>query len=381
MLLALLAIIWLSYITRCGLALTNDSYDYLAAAQSLADEGIMRNREGKIYSDWPPLYSFCIYLFRLYSPERLAWLSLINFILSTFFLWQLLRAYYQNRALLRLGIFALILLGLPWQLVQQFAWSESGFLLLQILHFWFFYQYSQKRQSFYFWSLVIVAALLCLQRHVGIFWVATSALSLLAFPATHWKKRLSLAILYSGLAALPWLFWVAYAVYHRGWLFNPVLEGAFAAFGHNLVLYADSLSLWFLPAFIPLILRSLMMVSLLAAVIYSVYRQQDFFAFYLLLSILFYLFLMINMEASNFWEVERFVVPAYAPYLILIGKSLTNITLKPKYIIGLNLILFALMLYPLARGIKFGHFRQEINCKAYKTISIDDSLTSPKYKR
>ncbi|MCU0354547.1 MAG: hypothetical protein MUD08_12540, partial [Cytophagales bacterium] len=157
------------YATSCGLGITYDSRQYLAAARSLLQNGTLRTADGTAYAHWPPLYPAWLAVWGAAETVKYAhlavWLVTLSF--AQRFGQKMLKTPFAQTFFLLTLVF-----GTPLFLVQVFAWSEGLFVLLTVLVFVFFRKFTEtERKRHLFWMLLF-SNLLCLQRLTGMFFVA-----------------------------------------------------------------------------------------------------------------------------------------------------------------------------------------------------------------
>jgi hypothetical protein len=355
-------IAWLNL--TAGPGLTTDSYHYLAAANSLFDNGTLRMSGGEPMIVWPPLFPFLLHLLRYISPFPLLQSAGI-FQAATFggvilMTGVLLHRLVRRTAVLAGGLVATVTAA-PLLFVHHFLYSEPLFVLLMLLQIWVLSKYALA-PDWKIWALVVlITALLPLQRYIG---VALIAAAMLVIWYVHRESRLLLRLLRTIgcglLSLLPLLLW---------WLRNLSLTGSATGeraisrdniFGHAWR-SLDVLSVWVMPLPLPIIFRISGTIVLMAGVTALIYKRWNLFSPALRKTVgitaavflIYCAFLLATKSRMGEGLNERFLMPVYIPFLLLCCLALDQaIALFPK--IGRWLLLaFALWLaYPIVRGAK-----------------------------
>ncbi|TAD96011.1 MAG: hypothetical protein EAZ97_14740 [Bacteroidetes bacterium] len=177
-------------------------------------------------------------------------------------------------------------------------------------------------------------------------------------------------VLYLILALSGWFFWL----FRNALLALPlpsITTRVFEDLGHNLTVYSDSFSLFFLPTVLPFEWRigifCLLILLIFAYFAYKIYKMpvrvfKIVFAKLLLdqtqtlkygVHIFLYLSAMICLEKANFWEVERYLAIIY-PFVffnltIFLEQFLTKKVFFQKIVC---LILLFWLCYPVIRTVK-----------------------------
>jgi hypothetical protein len=196
------------YSRSCGLILTSDSYQYLAAAKSFREQGKLLAVDGTQYSFWPPLFPIILSVFK----EPLAFLPWLNIVIKFCFaviLVKVAERFIQNRWMQSAFIFV-SLLSVQIVLISVFVWSELLFLLLLFLNLW---ACVNERILNRFIVLVVTGFLLCLQRNAGLFCVVGVSIWLFVYEQKSFKYRLRTSILFFILASSSFVIWNTYQSY------------------------------------------------------------------------------------------------------------------------------------------------------------------------
>lgn len=214
-------------ITRNGIALSPDSYAYLNAAWGI-------RLYGGIPADftwWPPLYPLTLAPFAGDTGALLnaaKWLNAACYSLSTALTLYALKNRLSGAGIAIIG--AAFLLAPPLQFVHRWVWSEPLFCALAAA--WFALLLTDVSTWRRVLLLALVAALLGLQRYVGLLFVPLGVFAL-ALYRVHWKR----ITVYAVIAFVPLALWMLRNVglgvpptgLDRGDAYNSLASGTLTA--------------------------------------------------------------------------------------------------------------------------------------------------------
>lgn len=346
------------YATFCHIGLTHDSHYFLSAARSLATQQTLLNPDGSYFTNWTPLFPI------LLSPLPYPFLGLFQGIILFFLVFFLQKiAFEKIKTSFFKVFFSIILCFSPYLMLSSvFLWSENVFILLLILHFLFFERYLQDFSLKNVFLVSVVGFLLCLQRHAGLFFVLGTILYLLFSQ----RKYFLHVVLYLLFSLSGWVWWLWRNFNLRTEVLPSISTRMFEDVGHNLIVYAESISLFFLPNQILVSIRIIFLVISIFIILFILLKNNDnkkLLISYSLFITICYLFAMICMEKANFWEVERYNSVIY-PFLLLnfilfLEKISFN---KEIYQYFYYIFLSLWLLYPILRTLKNIVFWHESFC-------------------
>lgn len=252
--------------SRSGLGITYDSVNYLHAGYTLATQGELLRPSGQPFVEWTPLYPVLIaglyaiwgnltqpvLIFQALTAGCVVWITS-----------RWMRRFFHEPLLFLAALLALAF-ATPLLLVHHFAWSESFFVLLLSMYAQVLLWYGQQPDKRTFFLLVLLGALIGLQRNAGLFFIMSGVLILWQFPKPMaWQRRLGNGGLLGFLSVIPLFIW---------WMRNYQLAGRVMAgptgipktFLTHWTEINDVLTGWFLPNEIPLSLRMLLVYGLVA---------------------------------------------------------------------------------------------------------------------
>ena len=339
-----LALQWYGH--ECGLLFTDDSANYVSASQSLKTDGSFRSPDGSLYTYWPPLFPATLALFD--SPEHAApWMySVVTILISILSILILDRVLENN--FYKVLVLLLTLTSVQFMMISVFLWSELNFLLLVLgvtacaLNL--------KKSEKYFFGLLVMAFLMCLQRNAGVFilagvcgWILLDKTQLLKTRATK-----SLLIFFVGISGL--VVWNVYLSY--------IIDSGFFFYKHEFFVHAlenfSSVSTMLVRMFVPVsgVPAIILGVLLLAVLIFRI-RKAAPEGQLIGLMILFYWIGLVCMFKLDIYDVDRFLsVIIFFIYLLIIEfiEGTSQSFTKPVRIIFFSLLL-VWMVYPAYRTI------------------------------
>lgn len=215
---------------RWGIGLSPDSVVYVGAARSLlAGAGFSLPAESALFSPithYPPLYSSLLAVIAILGPDPLdgaMWLNVvifgINIFLSGFLLFSALRS-------LRIAMIVtfLTLTAFPIVQVHTMAWSESSFILFELLSIVLLLRYLKDPSTQTLVLAAAVAGLSLLCRYSGLGLVASGMLAILFRSGREQRDKLTDASIFAGIGVLPAVFWAARNLHLGGSLVNRTIS-------------------------------------------------------------------------------------------------------------------------------------------------------------
>lgn len=214
-------------LTRTGIALSPDSYAYLQAAWGMYLHGGIPAD----YTWWPPLYPLTLAPFAGDPFAMLTgaqWLNAACYALSTALTLYALKNRLSGAGIAVLGV--AFLMARPLHFVHRYVWSEPAFVALVAA--WFALLLAGIRDGRRVLLLALIAALLGLQRYVGLLFVPLGVFALLLY-RVHWKR----IAVYAVIAFVPLALWmlrnlslgVPATGLDRGAAYNSLTSGMFAS--------------------------------------------------------------------------------------------------------------------------------------------------------
>jgi hypothetical protein len=262
------AVIFCISVMGYGLGITDDSVNYLSAAMSFPSS--LLKVDGSVYSEWPPLYPALLSLHKFTGINCLSFATFlhgISFCGAIIIFNSMTAPLFRTRPAYLMYIICL-LCSVPLLQSSVFLWSESIFILLVILSFRQLNLYIHKPGLVSLSLLILISALLCLQRKSGIIFTGAYAVILFVYRTKERRSWILEIPVYLILSTTPFILWTyrrflisGSATSEAAWEPSRILE--------NLVQSADILSSWLMPDEIPLILRSLLFVALIALMVLS----------------------------------------------------------------------------------------------------------------
>ncbi len=377
------------YATFCRIGLTHDSHYFLAAARSFTQHFTFLNPNGTYFTNWTPLFPFLL----APIPD-----SLLGFFQGLVLLFTLIifqkTAFEEIKTPFFRFFFSISLCFSPYLMLESvFLWSEAVFVLLLVLHYHAAKFYEQKPNAIFFVFWIFMGFLLCLQRHAGIFFVTgTFAYYGLAQAKAYTTKNTIKYFLYLIFSLSGWFFWLLRNHFVSSEPLPSITSRLFEGIGHNVLVYSESLSLFFLPNFLPfewrigiLLVCSVVIVSFslrfaqaktlnmlktsvgrsptMKSLLNFVVGLRPTKVIYSTFLIFVYLAAMLCLEKANFWEVERYVGVIY-PFVFLNLAVFLEQDFSQKILFQriMYVILLVWLAYPVFRTLKNVIFWQKEFC-------------------
>jgi hypothetical protein len=192
------------YGSYCGILLTDDSRNYLSAAESFRSSGEFKSPDGTYFVAWPPLFPMVLSLL----PDGAIAVQIFNIILKCIAgvaLYDLSTKLIESRPL-RIVFLLVSLCGVHLTMISVFLWSELLFLSLMLANFLIAIRLNNFRFSLPLF--LITGFLLCMQRNAGVFYVSGVSIWLLLDDQKPFKKRVILALAFSMFSVSGLLIWV-----------------------------------------------------------------------------------------------------------------------------------------------------------------------------
>lgn len=357
-LIAALSIATMLYGSACGLGLTYDSRNYLAAAESLS-EGLLLDQTGNAYRVQPPLFPLILYLLKA-NVNAALYFNLCCWTASLTLMWLMLRGVVtENR--LRLVCFGCLAFSTPLFLAHQFLWSEPLFITLLLLMQWMASKYLLDHRRVWLVLLSVSGVLLCMQRNAGLFIIVGLALAL-SMMSNHWKRRAQISA-----AFLPALF--AFAWWNYGTFYGASPSSGvqfFDSFGHNFYHHLEAMGLWLVAPVVPevvLVAVGALVVLVFFMVATANEEQTSPLPKLIAIVVLVYIAGLLCINTTIAEDFERYI-SVILPGSFVLFFMLAQGWLRTKRLkAALLVILMMLSAYTLARCVKNVDFWHESRCK------------------
>lgn len=382
MVVALLSfLIFFIAINSFGLGITNDSVNYLSAAQSLPDA--LMKADGTPYTEWPPLFPILLSLGNILNLNLVFFAALFHGIVlisTNLISFYLLKTNLRSKSILAFSSILLIF-STPILQMHVMLWSEPFFILLILLNIIALKHYLSTLHLKYFILLIALGILMYLQRKTGIVFIASTAVLLFLFSKQK-KSGLLFSLLYLIICSVPIYIW-----YQRRYeIAGKILgEAKFEpeSFFTNIKQFTHTFSTYFFPSTIPLTFRIILLTILVLIsgafilrspkikniLINNLYVKLCFYfiLFYYTSLLLFLIYIQINDEID-----DRILAPAYLP-LILLGIFLIDSFYASKSSYILLLILGCWLLYPIVRTVHHLHRWNTVGTGGYNSLSWSEN--------
>jgi len=313
-------------IHKYGLGVTFDSINYLSAGLTVT-EG-MKNADGTIFFEWPPLYPWILSLSKFLSINIIKFASCFNYItyaINILLTYHIIKQNVKNRSVSNAALLILIF-SIPLLQVHILIWSEPFFMLLVLINLLVINKYVKQKKFYLILILSFISLLLQLQRKAGVYFMISNILIIIYYNR---KSLLLHTIFYSIISILVTASWFigrhqVSGIYFGSYKFTP------SAFGMLLQQFLNTFTSYFLPLPIPLAIRICILLAILTLLFsYLLKKNINFLSliknnqfqflsavftfFYFSILILSLLFFHISEEID-----DRILSPAYLPFLIFL---------------------------------------------------------------
>lgn len=354
---------------RCGVGTTPDSASYLSAARSLLAGNGYLYFDGRVYTQWPPLFPTLLALFGLVGIEPLMGAKLLNslaFGVIVLLSGKLFLRSASSRTFAIAGTLS-IALSAPLLTVSTMMWSEPVFIALTTLFVLSLARFLPRPKLSTLLLASIAAALACLQRYAGVALImAGSVLVLVSASKSSLRQRFGYAMVFGVVSATPLALWLlrnnlsGHTV--GGHNFRPA---SFPQLVRSFVAAAETLAPWFFshraPNSVKLIGVGLIVMAAATMVVASRLTFRDggkgrltHIGTAVIVGATYFAFLVVS-AAGLAWDPEqRLMTPLYVFLMLLVvtgaeaGLRLLGAAMARKWTATAGLLLCALwLLYPL----------------------------------
>lgn len=199
------------YLMVNGLFLSDDSFNYLSAADSFRQGMGFLCHDDTFYTWWPPLFPIIISAMGTYTQVLLPTLHLMVLAWILYLSSRIVKNTIQN-TFLKITLMFLLSLGVQTGIMVVFLWSELIFyyLLLQLLMC--FQKYLQEKSNRHLIFSILAGNLLLLQRYAGVFVLLSLIIFLFFWEKENWMFRLRtvlwISLSFTGFAIWRWYLWM-----------------------------------------------------------------------------------------------------------------------------------------------------------------------------
>jgi hypothetical protein len=343
-----------------GPGITDDSLNYIYSGTHLNLLKGFFNFDGSAFINWPPLYSFIIFLLSCVSSDIFLLLTIYNTVLCFLTVLLIGKTAEHVFTLPAVKIMYTATLTFSYQVLFIYSrvWSETVFLTLIILITLLIIRNPKNSRSKY---ILILSSLCMLTRYLGISMLISYFIyEVLWKTKSNDRKNINLTkvILYSLLTILPSLIWLIRNKIAADNFTSLHFNSMESLFGNFWALLNFSSSL-FIPESVSITIRITLFVILLAVIAYLFIKHKDFIEsnkFLLLFCIVYICFLLFLSGIFKFDSLSyRFLIPIYFVLLILVIYPVEHLMINSgkKYAKVLSWIaLSAIFIFPVEKGFK-----------------------------
>ncbi|QHT68446.1 hypothetical protein GXP67_18255 [Rhodocytophaga rosea] len=372
-----LMLVWFAGYSH-GPRFTYDSINYIYAGHALIEKGEFLRPHEQPYIEWPPLYPMLIAALDVFPGNLLLKILVIQAIIMSVTVGLSIKlAYNWIKEPFVFGVFCMaIVFSTPLLVVNHFVWSESLFCLLTVIQLSVLIHYIQYPRPLSLVDLMLAGMLLCLQRHVGIFFIIGTSIAIWLYTAeVSLIRRFQRGVLYGLVSIIPLLLWWARNYLVKGQIMNDYSETIFSVgIGEHFLAFHQVLTAWFLPNKLPVLLRIGLLYSVIIWLVVFIKRSLansnkalktvsydliDKSRITGVLTVFFLSYFLLAYAASftvNEYIDDRILAPVYVTGMLLffglVDQYLMTFT-KPRVKKYLVYICLLWTLYPLARSLSY----------------------------
>jgi hypothetical protein len=364
--------------SKYGPRFTYDSINYIYAGHALLEKGEFLRPFEQPYIEWPPLYPMLIAALDVLPGNLLRKILFIQSLIVGLTVGLSIKLAYNwiKQPVVFVVFCVAIVFSTPLLVVNHFVWSESLFCLLTVIQLGLLIQYINHPRPLSLIDLMLVGMLLCLQRHVGIFFIIGTSLAIWLYPAeVPLMKRLQRGLIYGVVSLIPLLLWWARNYMVKGQIMNDYSETIFSVgIMEHFIAFHQVLTAWFLPNKLPILLRIALFYAIVVwlAVFFvrnltgyskasktDVSEQIANARIMGVLAIFFLSYFLLTYAASftvNEYIDDRILVAAYVPGMLLFFGLLNQyLLINPATSINKYLLYICVLwtLYPIARTLSY----------------------------
>ncbi len=354
------ALLLVGWAHPCGLLLTHDSRQYLAAATSFRECFQWLGTDGQPITYWPPLFPVLLSVFR--NPVSAVGLFHYALMLTLGLqLWHLCKWCLNNQWLVT-AFFIFIFLGVHLVLISVFLWSELLFVVLALAFITFLFQYTRP---YHLWYAAGFGFLMCLQRHAGVFVVA-GAVTWFFFRQPSWPQALRCLLFFVVATAGTWL-WNIYVSFFVATDFRFYQHEFGQHMLHNLQFMLHALFRAFAP--LPYTLTWMVLAFAGGLLFFARQKQKHTLIQLLLLIITAYMAGMVLQFKLDVYDGDRYVA-VILPLVGLVFFYLADQWFETAHRRGRLLLVIIL-----AMVLSYNGFRTMKNARLWRTMSCQAETT------
>lgn len=235
----------------------------------------MIKADGTVYTEWPPLFPLILSIANLLTLNTLLFAKLLHgliYIVTLLLMLKLLKINIQSKPVYFISVVILIF-SAPFLQMHVMLWSEPLFMLLIVINIILLHRYSEEPNMEKLLFLILIGALMYLQRKTGTIFIAST--SLLIFYLDKSKRRGTFhSVFYLICCSIPVYLWYTRRYEVSGKVFGAAgLEpGKFIT---NTEEFFHTFTSYFLPSTVPLSMRITIVFFLFALAALVILKNKN----------------------------------------------------------------------------------------------------------
>lgn len=324
-----------------GIGISPDSITYSSVAKSFIQTGKFIEFDEMPYIDFPVGYPvFLSIFFKLFGNDFIHFGTYIN--ATLFAILVLLSGFSIQRFTSLPRLYKIVMLTCivfsPGLLeVYSMLWSETLFILLSVLFIITLYKYVQKITIATLITTAVVVALICIVRYAGIATIMAGGFVLLCMKHASIKQKILHGVLFGSISVSLLVCNLIRNDYVRGYLTGE-REKSYTSLHQNLSYFGTVIYDWLPNLFnhhVPeVVLGTLIIVLLAAAVIWHIITKKDKNSFIYIATVFAFVyttFMVVIATISRFEMLDsRFFSPAFIPMLFMLAYWLNELVVASK---------------------------------------------------
>jgi hypothetical protein len=347
------------WVRDCGFIMTPDSDNYISASKSFKFNGLFLSPDGSYYTNWPPLFPIILSLFEE-PAQAMVWIHVLCKITIAFVVF-FLADRFLDTLLFKIIFVVAVFFSVHVLLISIFLWSEIIFMTLLLLHL--YVSLNTARHSTYYYLLIGIGVLLCLQRNAGLFWVAATALWLVSANPIGLKNNVVKSIIYFMVCASALIFWHFYNVFFMVGSTPFYARSFFAQTVNNVQMMLFNLGRLFFP--LPGLWAAFAGVIIVSAIVFCVYKyfRADNSLRLLGLCVMIYTAGFLPIPKLDIHDMERYFAVILPVFLLFPLKIIEYWATTSNKLIVVTVCLSFWLMYSFARTRKNAIQWHAVSCR------------------
>ena len=329
---------------QSGIGVSRDSIAYISAANSFVEGRGFVEYDNVPLALFPIGYPIILGIIKFITHTPIivfgAYFNALLFATIVFLLGCIIKQLVYPNRIITITLISVLVFAVPLQEAFYMLWSESVFILLQVLLIISLTQYFQKQAKYYYYLSVFIAAYAAITRFAGITFIAIPAIFMLLNTSYTLWNRFKKSIISVLLGIIPLVLNLVRNYYSTTEVAGNRQKGIYTLY-QNISFSGKVFSEWFYntaltttTTFAIGLIVLLLMVGYAILIVYKIWKNSSEVTYYKVAAVygaIYYLFMLTTATLSRFETLNnRLLSPLFIPLLLLlihIGERLINSTL------------------------------------------------------